>query len=143
MSITQFKSTLERNFQRKVVDSITKKKTNSLGFPVTGSSKKEKKIATQDMMVRACALGFLPLNFSSNLGGKIIFEWGNGESLPVGVSRRAVTRRMQTHDSKKMSELSDSLSCFKHDQSDERPPSRSDDKHFTDRNLSLIGSGID
>ena len=86
ISILQFKLTLERNFQPKLVDSLTKKKTNSLGFPVTGSSKKEKKNATQDMMVRACALGFLPLNFSSNLGGKIILEWGNGGSLPIGVS---------------------------------------------------------
>ena len=46
---------------------------DSLGFPVLGSSTKEKKIVTQDLMIRACALGFLPLSFSSNLGGKIIF----------------------------------------------------------------------
>ena len=85
--ITQYKLSLERNFRGKIVDSTLKKKTNSLGFPVTSTSKREKKIATQDMMIRACALGFLPLNFSSNLGGKIILEWGNGGSLPAGVSR--------------------------------------------------------
>ena len=135
--ITQYKLSLERNFRGKIVDSTLKKKTNSLGFPVTSTSKREKKIATQDMMIRACALGFLPLNFSSNLGGKIILEWGNGGSLPAGVSRPAITRRLQIYHSKKMSELSDSLSCFKHDQNDERPPCRSDDEHLTDRNLSL------
>ena len=137
ISITQFKLTLERNFQPKPVNSLLTKKTNSLGFSVTGSSKKDKKIATQDMLVRACALGFFPLNFGSNLGGKIILKWGNGGSLPVGVSRPALTRRMQIYHSKKKSELSDSLNCFKHDENDERLPTLSDDANLTDRNLSL------
>jgi len=137
ISITQYKFTLERNFQPQVASSIPTKKSNSLGFSVTGSSKKDKKIATQDMMVRAIALGFLPLNFSSNPGGKIILEWGNGGSLPLGVSRPAITRRMQIYHSKKISELSDSLKCFKHDEEDERPPTLSDDDYLTDRNLSL------
>ena len=104
---------------------------------MTGSSKKDKKIATQDMLVRACALGFFPLNFSSNLGGKIILEWGNGGSLPVGVSRPVITRQMQIYHSKKISEFSDSLNCFKHDEKNERPLTLSDDEYLTDRNLSL------
>lgn len=135
--ITQFKLNLERNFRCRVNDATPKKTSNPLGFPVTSTSKKEKKIATQDMMIRACALGFLPLNFSSNEGGKIILEWGNGGIVPVGVSRQAITRRMKIYHSMKMSELSNSLNCFKHSQNDARPLSHSDDEYLTDRNLAI------
>lgn len=63
-----------------------KQKSNPLGFEPIGSSKKEKKIAMQEMLVRALALVFLPLNFCSNPGGKLILEWFNGGVLPPGVS---------------------------------------------------------
>jgi hypothetical protein len=141
IAINQFKLMLERNFEPKAPTLTSTSggatKSNSLGFSVTGSTKKDKKIAIQDMLVRAIALGFLPLNFSKNLGGKIILEWGNGGTLPEGVSPTALSRRMQTYHAKKVLELSKLLTCFKHNDTDERPATLSDDEYTTDRLLCL------
>ena len=146
MAITKYKESLRSNYHSQFLPtsggatpptSGGARKDNSLGFPVTSSTKKAKKIATQDMLIRAIALGFLPLNFGKNPGGKVILEWGNGGTLPVGVSPTALTRRMQTLHEKKVSEISNSFTCFKHNETDERPATLSDDEYMTDRLLCL------
>ena len=132
IAINQFKFTLERNFQPKASSSsVALIKSNPLVFSVASSTKKDKKNAIQDMLVRAIALGFLPLNFSKNQGGKIILEWGNRGTLPAGVSPTALSRRMQTYHAKKVFELSNLLTCFKHNETDERPATLSDDEYMT------------
>jgi len=37
---------------------------------------------------------FFPLNFTSNLGVKRIFQWVNNGKIPVRLSRPAITRPM-------------------------------------------------
>ena len=89
------------------------------------------------MLIRALALGFFPLNFTSNLGGKTILEWENNGKVPAGLSRSAITRRMQRYHDQKVSELSISLDCFKHNEEDEREATNSLDPNLLDRLLSL------
>jgi hypothetical protein len=136
--IAKYKDTLIRNFQPKIESSIsTPGKSNSLRFPLIGSSKKDKKIATQTMLIRVCAVGFYPLSFSSNPGGKLLLEWYNGGSLPIGVSKQSLTRRMQIYHSGRQTDISNTLSCFKHDDTTVGLPTLSDDIHLYDRLLAL------
>jgi len=105
-----------------------------------GTSKADKMRATQDMLILAIVLGFFPLNFSKNPGGQIILAWGNGGvKLPEGVSPTAITRRLKVKYAAKHDALSESFSCFKHNDvvEGERKEMNSADIHLEDRLLCL------
>ena len=106
-----------------------------------GTSKADKMRATQDMLILAIVLGFFPLNFSKNPGGQIILAWGNGGvKLPEGVSPTAITRRLKVKYAEKHDALSESFTCFKHNDvvEGERKEMNSADIHLEDRLLCLL-----